>query len=495
MTIKGTTMNQVEIVVGNKHQLIVLPIVKEVTNNTLSGLGTDKFDRVVIDSEISGLKTDQDKDITMKGNNYLVVTFEETTTAHSQATGQAFHILTPPIFIDENLGFTIHATHSSSNIKIKLKGYSRSRNGTKAIFDAYFSRINQGHETMIHDVSYSYELPEPAIDLLNHIHELREAKDGYGDTLKDYIEYNSKSNLKFSSNASGTVSGITIVEEQTRIPSALRPSVHDKKNFEKNPETGMYEYEIECEVVVNIPMSIRIAYPLMVHNSLIDSAFVPICYTDNYNIKVPDIIFGCLVDFERPVVLGQVSNDVCIRIPKQDNFKESFPDQPALRRMAMILMQIDPEDRYTIMDLTDLGDKLIEPTVLEFMRAYHDDICHYQKSIFKINVYSNNVRVNDDVFYCTEDLVIMSKEKLSYRASYRVSINILGSFELISPKGWSNLLKYPRTLVEVIIHLNANLAGEKRLHEIYQKNKLSAFDIRWVKSLRNIITGLTAGFN
>lgn len=487
-------MNNVELRIENKHQLIVVPVVRTITNNILRSLGTDKFERVIMDSEISGRKTDQSDDVKMKGDGYLVVSFEEKITQQAQAIGESSHIMTPPILIDENIGFSIHATHASSSIKIKLKGYSNSRNRVRSIFDEYFSRINQNYETIIHDVEYKYELPNPILVLSEHIHDLREARSGYGDTLKEYIEYNSSANIRFSSNAAGTVSGVTVVEKQTRIPSALRPVVHENKNFDKDEDTGMYVYEIECDVIINIPMSIRVSYPLMIHNGLLKKEFIPRCYTDNYNIKIPEVIFDCLVNFEQPVVLGIVANDICIKIPKEDNFIPGFQDQPSLRRMVMILTQVDPEERFVIADLNDLGDKLIEPTVLGFLKLYHKEICLYQHSIFKINVYSNNVRVHDDTFYCTPDLVVMSKEKLGDRTSYRVSISILGSFVLLFEKAWQDILSHPKALVEIIVHLNRNILGCPQLHEIYNSKSISSSNIRWLNNIRNKITGQTNGF-
>lgn len=485
----------IEIPVENKHQLITLPVVKSIATTILRNLGSNTFTEVLLQSEISGVKTQQDpKDVTLKGNRVLNVTFEEHTTRDSQAMGLSSQVLTPPVLDDSALGFNIHAVHASSELIITLRGESSSRNEVKHIWDSYFSRINQDQETVVHDVAYRYELPLELIQLIAHIYGLRETQYGWGDTLKDYILVNASVALDFTSNAAGSVGGIAIEETQTRIPGSLRPVVHDQENFKKDRETGMYEYSVECRLVINMPIMFRVSYPIMVHQQLLDAQYVPPAYTDQYNIQVPHTIYGFMTNFERPRLLSRVLGDVTVRIPKEDSFTPGWPDQPDLVCLATILTTVTPGS-LELLSLKDLGDFMIAPDVLRFILDYPSDVLRFQESIIKINVYANNERLHDDLFVI-EDGRLRLVDTPNPRVIYRVGLHVLNGLMLLSSGGWQALLKHPRVLVAIIGYIEPSYLSHDVVKQIYAVGTLTPQHRQWLQSQRkNFMRGISTGVN
>lgn len=472
-----------DIEITDKHQTIMMPVVKAITSDVIASFGADTFDKVNYLSEISGGITEKNKrEITMSGNRVLTVEFSDTYGEESQATGMANRPRGPAIIMDELIGLSAHVKRNVSNLRISIKASSSSRNEVKSIFDRYFSKINSGHESSLHDVKYMFGIPDPVINLLHHSWSLMESNSGYGRTFQQYVFSIASRKINLVSDSSGSSKKLIVNEAQTRIQGSLKPAVHDKETIKKNDE-GIYEYEIEYNITIDVPMSIQLRYPIMIHNRMIGSDYIPKAPIDHHNLRTNNIIGYSLMTLETPRSIGIETADEAVSIPPEDSFRAGFIDQPGLKPLLIALTQVDPEHPKDVLNMKDLGDMMIDPSVVSFLIDYdHSKVTEYGKCVFKINVYENDIRIPDRLICCDKNLIIKVATDMSQRCTYRVVFSISSKLDWLNESAWDSLRANPKILALVLSTMNPNIGRFPEIREMYKSDKLLPYQELWVKN-------------
>ena len=361
----------------------------------------------------------------------------------STATTQVEQI---PIFVDDKIGVDVRPVYVAHDFEITVRFRSNSRTEALNWRNMIQMKSAQMRDMNIHRVSYHYLLPVPVINILNHVHELREAVSGYGDTFDTYLYTNATSRLTEITDQGGIKTGVAVAETQNRIVGLFSFQGSVDQITKENDTTWVGEFSYN--VTMSIPTGCAIHYPVMVHNQLVDTKYIPEAAPDMDTVDfAQSMSLSALRYFEAGEYSKQYIDTITPhRIPEYDEF---VPDNapPGMMGVFSALCEVDAENPHYILNLADLGDYEIDPELLEYFRnvEYRYLTLPY-KSMYHISLYRFKYLTTDRNLYVDKDLNLMSREPLSLRTNHRVRICLHSNVTGVDKEALKRMRRYPTVL-------------------------------------------------
>lgn len=395
---------------------------------------------------------DKDRSALLASNNYIFINVKESPVMEEMSYLGRSRGEHAPIFNDSKLEFRITPIYTSTNVEIEFRYRTPSLTEANRWRDDILYRYSNHRDINLHEISYHYSLPEPIESLLKVIHSTREEKDGYGDSLLEYILSHGSNRITVVGDITNNENKLAIAETQMRIigqfdfQGAPEKESLDKDNFSWN--IG-FTYKFTYDK----PTACNIVYPIIVHNQLLPSEYIAF---NNHSYNVDDYSkrfshsLGALSMFEAQ---DQVSNiidvDNTIRLPPEDDFVlESY--LPGTQPFLMALCTVDESDLKYFLDLGELGDYAMDPDILTFIKEseYPYITRPYQSALF-ID-YLKNGKLFLDTIECTNEAKIYSKEMVSIRDVSRIKVSVVTDYKLIHRDAIDRLRKYPRAAAKIL---------------------------------------------
>lgn len=388
------------------------------------------------------------------------------------------------VFSDGMLGLSICPFYATSVVEITFKYQSPSKTEVVRWHDDIRMRISQMRDINLHDVTYHYGLPKPYLDLLRHVHTLREAKAGYGNTFDEYLEANSTSRLKKISDLAGKDSKYVIGETQMRIVGTFGfdGSVPDKPEYDAG--TGTWSIAFTYKFSYERPLSCGIQYPVMVHNQLLAPDYVN--FVDNsYDLDKVQQSFsnsiGALNHFESQLQAEKYINlDPVIRIPEFDDFRPKHY-HVGLGIVVQALCEIDETDHRTLLNLNELGDFCMDADILDFIKQSETPyITKLYGSIIHVSLYRNGNLTSPETLMIDELLNIKATQDLDLRNTHRVVFSLINDLTYLKSPAIARLMKYPKAFVKIVQAINELLRDHPKLSALGTKRELTQADFNGV---------------
>lgn len=427
---------------------------------------------------------------TFSGGRYTFIEVTETPdegSVSTRAVNRPEHI---PVFIDELLGVEITPIYESTNVTISFRYTTNSKTEAKRWKDDMVMKISQLRDINLHHITYHYLLPNPILSLLHEVYTKRESIAGYGETLEEYILKHSTERLTFMGNLTGEEKRLSISEKQIRIIGRYDFDAMPDE-LEKDNETARWTVTFGYTFSYEKPTACNVRYPVMVHNQLLDPEYVEFYGKGEGLDKVSKsfpLSLSAMHSFEVETIMNnRMEHDVYIRIPTFDDFiTRNIP--VGTGTVLTALLEVDVEDKRTLLNLRELGDIALDEDILEFIeKSEYPYVNQLYKSIIHISLYRNQELTYHDNISCDNNLNIKAKDELNLRNNHRVRFSLVIDISLLTKEAIERLKKYPKAFVKIIQAINEIFRNIPDFNKLANYKKITDRDFN---DIHRAITGI-----
>lgn len=337
-----------------------------------------------------------------------------------------------PIFRDDKLDILMRPIYGITNVTITFKYRAKDRNAALTWRNNIKTRTSMGRDIILHDINYSYHIPNIYIEILKEIYTLREKVAGYNETFDTYLQNNLSGRAGTVSKLDGSDFEYVVAERQARIQGWFEFSgVPDRP--EKVDDGSAYICIFTYKFTYDKPINMNLLYPIVVHNQLLPKKYRTLTKADNLKTRSKTYSLSSLAfsKFEDGMEILESYGNKGLDIPAFDYSFIPGSILPGSARVATVLCTISEADKRSLFNLNNLGKFNIDSDVIKYLKHDKDNITKPYKSIFNLTLYQNgNMRSNVDLLI-DDDLNVVSSVDLDLRKTYRVRISLIVNIDMI----------------------------------------------------------------
>ena len=406
----------------------------------------------------------------------LVIEVEEEFDTDKILNMQTHNPEVPFVFLDSELGVYLKPAYSTQNITIRFKYVAKDRNQAIKWRNEIRTKISQLRSALMHELTYSYHLPEQYIDLIREIYTLREAIGGYGDSFNKYLAEHSTSRLTTLSNQNGSTFIYAVAETQAGIVGSF-----DFEGFPEKPEkdgdTDNFAISFSYKFRYEKPISVVCKYPSLVHQQFLPEKYWPRPAYDLTKVFKRLTNSGeSFANFQIDNINNRMMADKGLVIPPFDEFLPAFIP-PFTLKVLSVLLTISVDDKRTLLNLKQLGDFNFKQEILDFMVGEAAYMPKVMGSIFYCQLYENENAMAEPILSIDSNLNVVALKDLDVRKQYRIRISLVGDLSMVNTQGLARLKASVAARTIIIDAINASLTNSGNQKALY-KNQLTANDYR-----------------
>jgi len=339
-----------------------------------------------------------------------------------------------PYFLDRGLGVELKPVYHHTTLEFSIVVRARSRDRAKRIRDQMLAKRAVGRETFLHEVSYSYCVPDLCMALLKKVHEYREAVAGYGDDFSSWVRKHITERATNLTNQTGSRSTLAIGEHQGEIMGWFDfPAVPDGP--EKDHDAGTWNWNLNYVTNYDKVIGTAARWPISVHNQILPKPWVGGPYGHGSMIEPA----------RRPNRAGRITRalreatgnylhknfDYARKIGGYiyPEFDDWSPDivKPDTSTLFVSMMQVDLANPRFVCNLEDLGVYAIDSDVVALMKEAPQRLSKYLQSPILVDVYENELPLKDDLVKVDADLNVTVSYDLNPRHLYHLRISLVNT--------------------------------------------------------------------
>jgi len=388
----------------------------------------------------------------LANDRYLFIEVDAQMDPNALATTAVHQAEHPTVFQDRQLEVMIAPIYVTTDVSLNIRYRTPSRTDALKWQDDLRIRLSQMQDIHVHQAQYHYALPAPYWDIMTCIHGLREAIAGYDQDVIQYIRQHASPRLTLLADVTGHATQLVIAETQSRIQGRYGfDAIPEKPEREDN---GTYTATLSYKFSYERPVSAYLRYPIIVHNQLLPPEYVLFTVSNtNANPAVQQYSrsLAALSYFEvTNLWTHQVNTQGFLSIPVYDQIQRPS-EVPFTGTVFYALCTIDMTDYRTLVNLAELGDVLIDPDILQFIRESEYPYMHkLYKSILQIQLYRNTTLTHHDTIRCNSALDITAVRPLDPRIPHRIRFSIVTDWSVLDPEALARLRKYPWVLLKIL---------------------------------------------
>ena len=393
-----------------------------------------------------------------------------------------------PIFNDPRLSLAFRPIYSTSNVTISIRYRSTSESEVRRWMSDMLIRSSRGRDINLHDVGYTYTLPDAFMGLLRDVWTLRETVAPYHQTLEQYIEACGTKNITLQANRAGQHAQLAIHEYQTQIHGNFDfVGVPDKPAYDAT--TATWEVSFDYKFNYQRPDAICVHYPISVHNQLLPEKYTDYDNGDRDEYKKAVVrSYGYeafhVFDLARIAMETRKPNPY-LRIPDFDDFiLPTVPYGTATVYTALCFLGVDNTE--PLMNLNDLGEHELDADLLEYLRADAANLTLEHKSFIQVVLYINNVQQPFGALKVTPSLDVISTKPLDPRNVHHVRFAVVIDVSTLTTEAMLKLSDYPKAFVSLIGGLNELLRVNPEFQQLRSHTKVEEYELR---AVNRILTG------
>lgn len=374
-----------------------------------------------------------------------------------------------PFFVEPNLGVRLWPVYSAHEMIINFTLRAENRIQAARFRQEALLKTQMGRQEHVMELDYHYPIPYEYLHLLKHIHDLREAQSGYGDTFDKWVADNISKKATNLTTVNGTKPMLVIAEKQIRAIGYFDFSAHPQPESKEN-ETGTHILTFEYHLNYDKVIAATAQYPLVVHNQLIDEMWFETPRASG-NIVNPETRVGVgqrgrhamdhivrLNQCDCPVTTG-------VRIPGYDEWAPR-QEHPSTTTLVTIMLGVDEADPTLCVDLKDLTDFDIDTDIIEFLKTEAPFLNLFGRSIVHISLYDGDIPLDDGSLLIDDQLIIRSNAPMEMRKSYHLRVALINDLFFLSSEARERFRGAGEACLKILSTLQGSLLKEGYLPEL-----------------------------
>lgn len=403
----------------------------------------------------------------------------------------------PPIFFDAALDTIIRPVYSSSIVKIHFTYKAADKNEATKWRNEIRTRYSMLRDIFMHDITYSYHLPEAYIAILKEIYRLRENIAGYGDTFEYWLTSRMTNRATLLTNQSGEHAFWAIAEDQNRIQGQFdfegmpdKPAREDEPNLWATTFTYQFRYDK--------PINSSMVYPLVIHQQVLSTKYRYDTTVRSYQSRINSFStsLGKLKEFEQDVRdLTSLSNKG-LNIPSFDGFSpRTIPT--ATVRVATMLACITPEDKRTLLSLKNLPEFNLRQEIIDWLAAgEYQYICQPYGSIIQLHYYEDERIQEQENIDIDANLNVSATKDFDLRKTHRIRMSLVANLNFLSFDALRRLRRNPAVAALLITAINHAINSLGNTRDVRRNRislaQLNGLGLTYTKDNRHVV-GLNDG--
>jgi hypothetical protein len=359
-----------------------------------------------------------------------------------------------PFFYDEPLSIVMKPAYSTSLVKISFQYKASDKNQATKWRNDIRARFSMGRQQNVHDISYSYEIPPAYMELLEHIHSLRENVAGYEESFEEWFTRCSSNRIHRLTNSNGKKTLWTVTETQGDILGAFDfEGVPDKSTRDDEPNlwvssfTYVFRYDKPIEGVM--------VYPVCVHQQEIAAKYRPRDNVLPVKKKAAGTSLESIRQFQTSERDAAYRGNLGLMVPEYDNFvPKSYP--MGTIRAASVLVSIDPDHPKDFFHLDQMGDFDLRSAVLDFIKySEYPYMCNQYASILQVHHFVDLQIKDQNNLYVDSDFGIRSKTDLDLRREHRIRLGLVANLNYLPLAALQRLKDNPVAAIVLLTSINS----------------------------------------
>lgn len=359
------------------------------------------------------------------------------------------------VFSDEKLNIHLVPCYVSKRFTVSM-----SLTGSEKQIERWRANIkrrtSQGVLNGIHTVKYHFPIPGKYMEFLVDAHERRETVKGYGDDLGTWLREKFIPTMTVLRTAAGTSPIFAIQQTQKPIQGWFDFGTGAPKK-EKDDEMSRYSLSFTYTFYMDVPETINLITPLVIHNQLIPYQWIPkpssmpaLDYIKEYGSYSQE----AFNHFRFAASANEYTYTTRPGLPIPE-FDDWIGDKPNTGYVTLIriLVRLDDTDLHKVMDLSSLGEWKINPACTGFMKDSGRRIFSPYDSVINIMLYEGDQLKDMGKLSMDENLLVRYAEPLDLRKNYHVVVTMLNQPSLLSDIGWQDLLSHGCFVREWVLSL------------------------------------------
>jgi len=363
--------------------------------------------------------------------------------------------------LDKDNSLHVRPVYINTDIELTFTYRGQNKSQLLAIKNRLRLYYNNSLYRLIHNLNYSFILPSNLMSLLENVNRL---KNNGTVSIEDYIKSISVYKIDFTTTRNKDYKAPVFRGKQLNVIGIFLDEPKDL-TVEK---ADVPEYSLTFKYIVTIqkPIGMLIQYPILINNKPLDSIWLP----NNY-VLTPKLNANNELDIANIVNIS-LSEDNTIRdfiykVPEFDDFTPlPFEKDYNRVRLMSILIEVNSDDLYTILNLEDLRYVGLPDKIIDYLKLNKNDIFEFANSLFYIELFEFDY-VKDLGLYIDDEFNIKTTKPLDITKSYHILINIMTNLNFINyPTDDNTKLKND---IELLDYYNIDYT-----YRITDKNRLLA---------------------
>src|SRR5690606_12678443 len=449
--------------VDNTYECVTRNVVKSVMDRLikLTGLSTDVPIRLPgVNGTIFQTGSTVSKDIdsnVFEHSGKVTVQVREEYREDALLRGSVRHPDQRSIFEFKPLKTLLKPVYSYTDVTLDIQYRAPTRSEVERWRDDIKVRIADNRQAHLHDLKYHYAVPKLALIVLHHLHTLKEAQAGYGDTFVEWLRTNFTRKATSLTNLNGQQALLVIGERQQGVQGWF--DFDTPPEPEKDDGGASWTVTFSYRFGYQKPVSTVLEYPQVVHNQLIDPEFMsehpPFKLNrDQVSGSYSREAFDVLEDLDAPPdPMGG------LRIP---DFDDWIPQLVPVNTETLInfMIQVVPGNECMVMDLRN--DESVEffPEILAYMEETREGLCTRGQSLLHFTLFKGSMPLDPESIYVDEDMVIRTAVPMDIRCTYHLRLSAVVNRGLINKPAQEVLLRHGKATLLIFQSLANDLDVE-----------------------------------
>lgn len=405
----------------------------------------------------------QGEDSRFDSDDQITIEVTEETTDERVLSTPVYQVEHIPFFLDTALKIKMKPVYSPSELILQFTYRASNRIKASQFRADALLRSNQGRTENLHNIDYHYPVPVEYLQLLKHIHVLRETQAGYGETFDHWMKEHLTERATNLTNVVGKEHLLVIAEKQIR-PIGYFDFSSQPAPEEREKETGPYVVKFEYRLLYDKVIGAVAEYPLVVHNQLIDDRWFgqrrasgDVLNPENY---------AAVAGYSRYAMDHIVKLNRCcpkkegLSIPEFDEWQPSLT-HPTTYTLANVMLQVDPDNPYAVLNLeNDLGDFKFADALIPFLKGEASYLNRFAQSVIYLSLYRDDKPVADGSLLVDRDLNVQSNFPLELRDRYHMRIAVVTDLNFINQGALERFRYSGQACLNILSALQGQLIGE-----------------------------------
>jgi hypothetical protein len=482
---------------------VTRPVMLDVVRQLMTLTGISKKTNIVYFGDLErskqlnsaiGASDEKDDPNTFAHNDKISIEVAETyfnELGHQDAVERPENLL---VFQDAPLSIVMKPIYAQMEATVSIR--FRANNKTLAMQwrDFVKARLTQSfkRELYLHNVTYSFGIPEECLYILKELHRLRENVAGFGEDFDTYFANHRTPKMTTVRNLSATAQLWSVPETQTRIQGWFDWELPEEA--QKDADGTTYTVAFNYKFRYARPTRIEMIYPIMVHNQLLDAKYRDTPLTDPSDVEKSYAMTARIFrSFEGGQWDCKQIQDFGFSIPAFDEFWPKMVPNDT-RRLLTVLFTLDDTNPHQFLNLGDLKSRQLHPDILEYIRSEREYLTVPGLSAIHLALYKNEFLIanNPAPFNVDADLNVVGLLSTNLRVQHHLRISLFTDWQSLRGGALQRMQDHGRAAILMLMAIDPSLKDRGLLPVLIDDNFVSKTSlliaINNLRPTKNILT-------